>query len=60
MLNNKTSERMFYLCLNDKIIVMKDIKFYPFKENSFYFRNALVRANYSNLDKDIERTNYYL
>lgn len=32
MLNNKTSERMFYLCLNGKIIRMKDIKIDPFKE----------------------------
>ena len=32
----------------------------PFKECSKYFRNALVRANYQNLDKDIPYTMTYL
>ena len=31
-----------------------------FAENSYYFRNALVRANYTNLPKGIEETNEYL
>lgn len=31
-----------------------------FAENSYYFRNALVRANYSNLPKGIEETAEYL
>ncbi len=32
----------------------------PFEENSWYFRNALVRANYSNFEKDIYETTEYL
>lgn len=31
-----------------------------FADNSYYFRNALVRANYTNLPKGIEETNEYL
>lgn len=31
-----------------------------FAENSFYFRNALVRANYSNIPKKIEETTEFL
>jgi fido (protein-threonine AMPylation protein) len=31
-----------------------------FKENSWYFRNALVRANYTNLQKSIHETTKYL
>jgi len=31
-----------------------------FAENSYYFRNALVRANYSNIPKEIEETTEYL
>lgn len=31
-----------------------------FKDNSLYFRNALVRANYSNISKGIEEENKYL
>jgi fido (protein-threonine AMPylation protein) len=31
-----------------------------FEENSLYFRNALVRANYQNLEYGIERTSLYL
>ncbi len=31
-----------------------------FKENSWYFRNALVRANYTNLQKNIHETTKYL
>ncbi len=31
-----------------------------FKKNSWYFRNALVRANYNNLQKGISATDYYL
>ena len=31
-----------------------------FAENAWYFRNALVRANYTNLKKDIHETTEYL
>src|SRR5574344_188952 len=31
-----------------------------FTENSWYFRNALVRANYTNLQKDIAENPEYL
>lgn len=31
-----------------------------FAENSWYFRNALVRANYNNISKGIYETTYYL
>jgi Protein involved in cell division len=31
-----------------------------FKDNSWYFRNALVRANYTNMEKGIYRDNKYL
>ena len=31
-----------------------------FSENSWYFRNALVRANYNNREKGITETTYYL
>ena len=31
-----------------------------FSENAWYFRNALVRANYTNLQKDIHETTEYL
>ena len=31
-----------------------------FKENSWYFRNALVRANYNNFEKNIYETTKYL
>lgn len=31
-----------------------------FAENSWYFRNALVRANYTNLQKGIHETTEYL
>lgn len=37
-----------------------DINNDPFKQHSWYFRNALVRANYRNLTKDVERTTGYL
>ena len=32
----------------------------PFKEHSWYFRNALVRANYQNLPAGVERTSEFL
>lgn len=32
----------------------------PFKEHSWYFRNALVRANYQNLPAGVERTTEFL
>ena len=31
-----------------------------FAENAWYFRNALVRANYTNLQKEIYETTEYL
>ena len=31
-----------------------------FEENAWYFRNALVRANYTNLQKGIHETTEYL
>ena len=31
-----------------------------FADNSWYFRNALVRANYNNRAKNITETTYYL
>ncbi len=31
-----------------------------FKENALYFRNALVRANYTNYNKGVKETNKYL
>ena len=31
-----------------------------FAENSWYFRNALVRANYNNREKNVSETTYYL
>lgn len=31
-----------------------------FKQNSWYFRNALVRANYNNYEKNITEDTYYL
>ena len=37
-----------------------DVNNDAFKQHSWYFRNALVRANYSNLQKDVERTTKYL
>ncbi|MFV0274892.1 MAG: hypothetical protein ACK5HL_01460 [Bacilli bacterium] len=40
------------LCYN----INKDL----FKEHSLYFRNALVRSNYSNRAKNIYPTNEYL
>ena len=40
---------------------MKDIdKFRGFAENAWYFRNALVRANYTNLQKGIHETTEFL
>ena len=32
----------------------------PFEKNSYYFRNALVRANYTNLNKGIRETPVFL
>lgn len=32
----------------------------PFKEGSLYFRNALVRANYYNMNEGIQPTSEYL
>ncbi len=40
----------------DEVSVKNEI----FKDNSLYFRNALVRANYSNISNGIEEDNKYL
>lgn len=32
----------------------------PFADHSWYFRNALVRANYTNLDQDVHETSQFL
>lgn len=37
-----------------------DVDNASFKQHSWYFRNALVRANYRNLQKGVERTTEYL
>ena len=37
-----------------------DINNKPFEDNSWYFRNALVRANYSNFEKNIYETTEFL
>ena len=37
-----------------------DINNAPFEENSWYFRNALVRANYNNFDKNVYETTEFL
>lgn len=37
-----------------------DINNTPFEESALYFRNALVRSNYANLEKEITSTNGYL
>ena len=37
-----------------------EVKNDMFKDNSWYFRNALVRANYTNYPKGIQATNEYL
>jgi len=37
-----------------------DINNTPFEDNSWYFRNALVRANYNNFEKDIYETTEFL
>ena len=31
-----------------------------FRDNAWYFRNAMVRANYSNLQKGVHETTEYL
>lgn len=36
------------------------VKNEPFKDNAWYFRNALVRANYTNLQKGVTETTEYL
>ena len=37
-----------------------DVSNEPFEKNSWYFRNALVRANYTNIQKDIYMNTEYL
>lgn len=37
-----------------------DVNNEPFEKNSWYFRNALVRANYTNMNKDIYMNTEYL
>lgn len=38
----------------------KDAENDLFAQNSYYFRNALIRANYENLTKGVTKTNEYL
>ena len=53
------------ICVYDTIKEQKAFTFNyltlkQFKDNSLYFRNALVRANYSNISKGIEEDKKYL
>ena len=55
--NTRTTALFIQKYLNSKGF---DINNEQFKDNSLYFRNALVRANYSNISKEIEEDNKYL
>ena len=55
--NTRTTALFIQKYLNSKGF---DINNEQFKDNSLYFRNALVRANYSNISKGIEGDNKYL
>ena len=55
--NTRTTALFIQKYLNSKGF---DINNELFKDNSLYFRNALVRANYSNISKGIEEDNKYL
>lgn len=63
----KSLSKIDKLLTNTKKFIEKYLrsKGYPvtneiFKEHSLYFRNALVRANYSNYAKKVYATNEYL
>ena len=52
-----------HLTLTDRAIIEKYLAqdmSYQVAENAWYFRNALVRANYTNLQKGIHETTEYL
>lgn len=55
--NTRTTAVFIQKYLNSKGF---DINNELFKDNSLYFRNALVRANYSDISKGIEEDNRYL
>ena len=55
--NTRTTAVFLQKYLNSKGF---DINNELFKDNSLYFRNALVRANYSNISKGIEEERKYL
>ena len=55
--NTRTTALFIQKYLNSKGF---DINNELFKDNSLYFRNALVRANYSNISKGIEENKKYL
>ena len=42
------------------VFMIKYMKTFGFRENSWYFRNALVRANYNNLQKGVHSTTKFL
>ena len=42
------------------VFMIKYMKTFAFRENSWYFRNALVRANYNDLQKGIHSTTKFL
>ena len=52
------------MIVNEKIKYMKTFGFHihndAFEKNSWYFRNALVRANYTDIQKNIHATTKYL
>ncbi len=55
--NTRTTALFIQKYLNSKGF---NVKAELFKDNSLYFRNALVRANYSNISKGIEEDKKYL
>ncbi|NLA24675.1 MAG: cell filamentation protein Fic [Bacteroidales bacterium] len=56
--NTRTTAVFFIKYLQQ--LGFKDVNNNLFAENSWYFRNALVRANYQNLNKGIHKTNKYI
>lgn len=55
--NTRTTAVFFIKYLN---VLGYDVTNDLFEKNSWYFRNALVRANYTNLKKGIVKTNIFL
>ena len=55
--NTRTTALFIQKYLNSKGFLINNELF---KDNSLYFRNALVRANYSNISKGIEEDKRYL